>query len=238
MDWSQFDAALLDLDGVITPTAEVHMRAWEQMFSAYFADHDVTPAYTDADYFTHVDGRPRYDGVRTALASRGIELPEGDATDEPDAVTVSGLGNAKNALFDRMLKDDGVVAFPGTLDLLDALAGRGVAVAVVSSSRNARAVLFAAGLTERFKIVVDGEVARQERLRGKPSPETYEYAAAALGVPAARAVVIEDAVSGVASGRAGGFGLVIGVDRGAGAQTLREAGADIVVSDLVELMPS
>ena len=238
MDWNHFDAVLFDLDGVLTPTAEVHMRAWHQMFSTYFVDHDVAPAYSSADYFSYVDGRPRYDGVRTALASRGIELPEGDATDEPAAETVSGLGNAKNALFDRMLRQDGVVAFPCTLDLLDALVERGVAVAVVSSSRNARAVLLAAGLADRFKVVVDGEVARQEGLRGKPSPETFEYAAAALGVPAARAVVIEDAVSGVAAGRAGGFGLVIGVDRGAGAQTLREAGADVVVSDLAELMPA
>ncbi len=239
MDWSPFGAALFDLDGVLTPTAEVHMRAWHQMFSTYFLEHEVAPAYTNADYFTHVDGKPRYDGVRATLASRGIELPEGEPTDEPGTETVCGLGNAKNALFDRMLKKDGVVAFPGTLALLDALAERGVAVAVVSSSRNARAVLLAAGLADRFTVVVDGEVARHTGLRGKPSPETFEHAAAALGVPAARAVVIEDAVSGVAAGRAGAFGLVIGVigvDRGAGAETLRAAGADIVVRDLSELM--
>jgi beta-phosphoglucomutase family hydrolase len=236
MDWSQFDAALFDLDGVLTPTADMHKRAWREMFSTYFAEHDVAPAYTDADYFTYVDGKPRFDGVRAELASRGIELPEGDPTDQPGAETVCGLGNAKNALFDRILKDDGVVAFPGTVDLLDVLAERGVAVAVVSSSRNALAVLFAAKLADRFTVVVDGEVARQAGLRGKPSPETFEHAAAALGVPAARAVVIEDAVSGVAAGRAGGFGLVVGVDRGAGTQTLREAGADVVVRDLGELM--
>jgi beta-phosphoglucomutase family hydrolase len=236
MDWSQFEAALFDLDGVLTPTAEVHMRAWHQMFSAYFLEHDVAPAYRNADYFTFVDGRPRYDGVRAALASRGIELPEGDPADEPGAQTVCGLGNAKNALFHRILKDEGVVAFPGTFDLLDALADRGVKVAVVSSSRNAREVLAAANLADRFTVVVDGEVARQSGLRGKPSPETFEHAAAVLGVPAARAVVIEDAVSGVAAGRAGGFGLVIGVDRGAGAETLREAGADVVVRGLAELM--
>ena len=212
------------------------MRAWRQMFSAYFVENDVAPPYTDADYFTCVDGKPRYDGVRAALASRGIELPEGDPTDEPGAETVCGLGNTKNALFDRMLKEDGVVAFPGTLALLDALAEKGVAVAVVSSSRNARAVLLAANLADRFTVVVDGEVARHAGLRGKPSPETFEHAAAALGVPATRAVVIEDAVSGVAAGRAGAFGLVIGVDRGAGPETLREAGADVVVRDLSELM--
>lgn len=236
VDWNQFEAALFDLDGVLTPTADVHMRAWRQMFSPYFVEHHVAPAYTDADYFTYVDGRPRYDGVRAALSSRGIELPEGDPTDEPGAETVCGLGNAKNALFDRMLTDDGVVPFPGTLALLDALAERGVAVAVVSSSQNARAVLSAANLADRFKVVVDGDVARDAGLRGKPSPETFEHAAAALGVPATRAVVIEDAVSGVAAGKAGGFGLVIGVDRGAGAETLREAGADVVVRDLAELI--
>lgn len=238
MDWSHFEAALFDLDGVLTPTAEVHMRAWRQMFTTYFAEHEVEPAYTSADYFTHIDGKPRYDGVRAALASRGIELPEGDPTDEPGTETVCGLGNVKDALFNRMLAAGGVVAFPGTLDLLDALAARGVAVAVVSSSRNALAVLVAANLASHFTVVVDGEVARHTGLRGKPSPETFEYAAAALGVPAAQAVVIEDAVSGVAAGRAGAFGLVIGVDRGAGAETLRGAGADLVVRDLGELMPA
>ena len=236
MDWSQFGAALFDLDGVLTPTAEVHMRAWHRMFSTYFAENATAPGYTDADYFAHVDGKPRYDGVRAVLASRQIELPEGDPTDEPGTQTVCSLGNTKNALFERMLNDDGVVAFPGTLDLLDALAKQGVSVAVVSSSRNAIAVLLAAGLAERFTVVVDGEVARHTGLQGKPSPATYEYAAAALGVPAARAVVIEDALSGVAAGRAGAFGLVIGVDRGAGAERLREAGADLVVRDLSELL--
>lgn len=238
MDWTDFDAALFDLDGVLTPTADVHMRAWRQMFSKYFEEHDVVPAYTHADYFTYVDGKPRYDGVRAALASRGVELPDGDPSDEPGAETVCGLGNAKNALFDRMLRGDGVVAFPGTLALLDALAERGVAVAVVSSSQNAPAVLSAAGLADNFTVVVDGEVARHAGLCGKPSPETFEHAAAALGVLPARAVVVEDAVSGVAAGRAGAFGLVIGVDRGAGAEALRDAGADVVVQDLTELMPA
>jgi beta-phosphoglucomutase family hydrolase len=236
VDWNQFDAALFDLDGVLTPTADVHMRAWRQMFSPYFAEHGIAPAYTEADYFTCVDGKPRYDGVRAVLASRGIELPEGDPTDKPGAETVCGLGNTKNALFNRMLRDEGVETFPGTLALLDALADRGVKVAVVSSSRNAREVLSAANLADRFPLVVDGDVARDTGLRGKPSPETFQHAAAALGVPAARAVVIEDAVSGVAAGRAGGFGLVIGVDRGAGAETLRAAGADVVVRDLAELV--
>jgi beta-phosphoglucomutase family hydrolase len=238
MDWSRIDAALFDLDGVLTPTAAMHMRAWRRMFSTYFVENGVSPPYTNADYFTHVDGKPRYDGVGAVLASRRIELPEGESTDEPGAPTVCGLGNAKNALFDQMLKQDGVVAFPGTYDLLDALAGRGIALAVVSSSRNALAVLRAANLAQRFTVVVDGEVARHTGLRGKPSPETFEYAAAALGVASAQAVVIEDAVSGVAAGKAGAFSLVIGVDRGAGAEPLREAGADLVVRNLSELMPA
>lgn len=236
MDWSQFEAVLFDLDGVLTPTADVHMRAWRRMFSPYFDEHDIAPAYSNADYFTYVDGKQRNDGVRAVLASRGFELPEGDLNDEPGAQTVCGLGNTKNTLFNHMLKDEGVVPFPGTVELLDALAERGVKVAVVSSSRNARKVLSAANLADRFPLVIDGEVARHTGLRGKPSPDTFEHAAAALGVPVARAVVIEDAVSGVAAGRAGGFGLVIGVDRGAGADTLREAGADVVVRDLAELV--
>ena len=236
MIWDEFDAALLDLDGVLTPTAEVHMRAWDRMFSTYFAEHGVTPPYTDADYFAHVDGKPRYDGVRAALASRGIVLPDGEPTDAPGTETVCGLGNTKNALLDRLLADEGVVAYPGSVALLDDLVRRGIAVAVVSSSRNARAVLAAAGLADRFAVVVDGEVARDEGLEGKPSAETFQRAADLLGVPAGRAVVIEDAVSGVAAGRAGGFGLVVGVDRGAGAQVLLDAGADVVVRDLAELV--
>jgi beta-phosphoglucomutase family hydrolase len=231
-----FDAVLFDLDGVLTPTADVHMRVWHQMFSSYFAEHRIEPQYTDADYFAYVDGKPRYDGVRAELASRGVELPDGDPSDQPGTETVCGLGNTKNVLFDRMLTHEGVVAFPGTVELLDALADQGVALAVVSSSRNARAVLAAAKLADRFAVVVDGETAFAARLAGKPSPETFEHAAEVLGVPVGRAVVIEDAISGVAAGRAGAFGLVVGVDRGAGEQPLLEAGADVVVRDLAELM--
>ena len=236
MDWAQFDAVLFDLDGVLTPTADVHMRAWREMFTTYFDATGVTPPYTDADYFGFVDGKPRYDGVRSVLASRGVVVPEGDASDEPGAPTVRGLGNAKNAAFDRVLRQAGVVPFPGSVALLDALAARGTAVAVVSSSRNTRAVLAAAGLSDRFSVVVDGEVALRQDLAGKPSPQTFHHAAAALGTTPERAVVIEDAVSGVAAGRAGGFGLVIAVDRGAGVQSLLDAGADLVVRDLAELV--
>jgi beta-phosphoglucomutase family hydrolase len=234
--WDDFDAALFDLDGVLTPTAEVHMRAWQLMFSEYFASNGIAPAYSDADYFAYVDGKPRYDGVRAALASRGVVLPEGDPTDPPGARTVSGLGNTKNAAVNRLLETEGVEPYPGSVALLDHLAARGIGVAVVSSSRNASGVLLAAGLADRFTVVVDGSVAEAEGLAGKPSPQTFLRAAERLGVPKERAVVLEDAISGVQAGRAGGFGLVVGVDRGAGADVLRAVGADVVVQDLKELV--
>lgn len=237
MHWDDYDAALFDLDGVLTPTAEVHMHAWSRMFNDYLREQGIAEPYTDDDYFAHVDGKPRFDGVRSFLLSRGITLPEGDPRDAPDALTVCGLGNRKNAAFSAVLADEGVAPYPASVRLLDGLEQRGTAVAVVSSSRNAAKVLAAAGLAERFAVVVDGEVAAREGLAGKPSPETYLRAATILQVPAARAVVFEDALSGVASGRAGGFGLVVGVDRGAGEQALLDAGADLVVSELDELLP-
>ena len=239
------DAALFDLDGVLTPTADVHMRAWSRMFNEFLAarasthpssTEDLSP-YTDADYFAHVDGKPRYDGVRDFLASRGIELPFGDPSDSAEAETACGLGNRKNVTFATVLATEGVAPYAGSVRLLDYLQRQGVQVAVVSSSQNAEAVLTAAGLRDRFGVLVDGRLARAEGLPGKPAPDTYTFAAAALGVPVARAVVFEDAVSGVAAGRAGSFGLVIGVDRGVGAETLRQAGADLVVTDLAELLP-
>ncbi len=236
MEWDAFDAALFDLDGVLTPTADVHMVAWRRMFTEYFEAHGVSPAYSDADYFTYVDGKPRYDGVRACLASRGVVLPEGSPSDPPGAQTVCGLGNTKNALFDAVLREEGVVAYPGSVALLDHLAELGVAVAVVSSSRNATAVLTAAGLIDRFTVIVDGVVAADRGLPGKPEADTFRFAAQSLGVPVERAVVVEDAVSGVAAGRAGSFGLVVGVDRGAGAAELLAAGADVVVEDLGELV--
>lgn len=236
MEWDAFDAALFDLDGVLTPTADVHMVAWRRMFTEYFEAHGVSPAYSDSDYFTYVDGKPRYDGVRACLASRGVVLPDGSPSDPPGTPTVCGLGNTKNALFDAVLREEGVVAYPGSVALLDHLTERGVAVAVVSSSRNATAVLTAAGLIDRFTVIVDGVVAADRGLPGKPEADTFRYAAQSLGVPVERAVVVEDAVSGVAAGRAGGFGLVVGVDRGAGAAELLAAGADVVVEDLGELV--
>jgi HAD superfamily hydrolase (TIGR01509 family) len=227
---------LFDLDGVLTPTADVHMAAWRRLFEDYFTRHGVLPPYTDADYYDHIDGRPRYDGVRACLASRGVVLPEGSPSDEPGLETVCGLGNAKDAAFTDTLERDGVVAFAGSVALLDALWALDVPSAVVSSSRNAGPVLAAAGLLDRFGVVVDGIVADEESLPGKPDPHTFELAAALLGVAPADAVVVEDAISGVAAGRAGGFGLVIGVDRGAGADDLKAAGADLVVQDLAELV--
>ncbi|GAB3921390.1 haloacid dehalogenase [Microlunatus endophyticus] len=231
-----YEAVLFDLDGVLTPTAEVHMRAWERMFNAYLDSRGGQPPYTEQDYFDYVDGKPRYDGVRSFLASRGIELPEGTPDDPPDVETVSGLGNRKNVEFSRVLETDGVQAFPGSIRLVDHLEKAGVKVAVVSSSRNARAVLAAAGILDRFPVIVDGNVAAERHLAGKPAPDTFLAAADDLEVLADRAVVVEDALSGVAAGRAGSFGLVVGVDRGAGADRLRESGADVVVADLGELV--
>jgi beta-phosphoglucomutase family hydrolase len=237
--WPDHDAVLFDLDGVLTPTAEVHMRAWSEMFNAFLSSWEDpaadTSTYTDDDYFAHVDGKPRYDGVRDLLTARGIDLPEGDPSDAPTLDTVCGLGNRKNDAFNAVLERDGVSPFPGSVALLDHLRDLGMPLAVVSSSANAPAVLEAAGLAGRFVTVVDGRVATELGLPGKPAPDTFVHAATACGATPARSVVVEDAVSGVRAGAAGEFGLVIGVDRGAGAQTLTDAGAHLVVADLGEL---
>jgi beta-phosphoglucomutase family hydrolase len=236
VDWNDFDAALFDLDGVITPTAEVHMRAWQQMFSEYFAARDVIEPYAESDYFNYLDGKPRYDGVRSLLRSRGISLPDGSPDDDPAAETVCGLGNRKNVVFAELLQTEGVVAYPGSVELVEALKARGTRMAIVSSSANAPEVLAAAGLSADFEIVVAGAVAREQKLAGKPAPDTFLYAARELGVPKERAVVFEDALSGVEAGHAGDFGLVVGVNRGAGEAELTKAGADLVVDDLAELL--
>ena len=214
------------------------MRAWSDMFNEFLSGRGIAEPFTDDDYFAFVDGKPRYDAVRTFLASRGIQLPEGAIDDPPQAETVGGLGNRKNDAFLATLHRDGITAYAGSVRLLDWLAERGILVAVVSSSRNAGSVLEAAGLADRLPVVVDGLVAAAELLPGKPAPDTYEYAARLLGVPYERAVVVEDALSGVAAGQAGDFAAVVGVDRGAGADALRGAGADLVVSDLAELLPT
>ena len=238
MDWHEYDAALFDLDGVLTPTAEVHMRAWRQLFTDFLAERGIAKPYRQSDYFDYIDGKPRYDGVRAFLASRGIQLADGDPSDSPDLETVCGLGNRKNEFFAAVLREEGVQPYAGSVQLLDHLAERGTKVAVVTSSRNATAVLEAADLGPRFDVVVDGNVAAEKGLRGKPSPDTFVAAAEELGVSVQRAVVFEDALSGVEAGHAGGFGLVIGVDRGVGAQRLTESGADVVVDDLGELASS
>jgi beta-phosphoglucomutase family hydrolase len=228
IDWPSYSAVLFDLDGVITPTAEMHHRAW----ASTFADHDFT---TD-DYLRHIDGRPRLDGVRTFLASRGIRLPEGCADDAPGVDTVAAIGNLKDAEFRRLLATEGIEPYPGTARLLELLERAAVPVAVVTSSRNSAAVLGAAGLGERFPVVVDGVVAAAEGLAGKPDPATFLAAAASLGVDPAEVAVIEDAESGVAAGVRGGFVLVVGVDRTGNAAALRAAGAHVVVRDLADTL--
>ncbi|MCA5895214.1 beta-phosphoglucomutase family hydrolase [Isoptericola sp. NEAU-Y5] len=227
-------AVLFDLDGVLTPTAELHMRAWADLFAPYCEALGLAP-YTPADYFAHIDGKPRYDGVATFLASRGVELPRGTAADAPGEGTVCALGNRKDEIVNGLFATEGIEPYPGSVRFLDAVTDAGALVAVVSSSRNTPSVLAAAHLADRFDVVVDGNVAAAEHLPGKPAPDTYLRAAERLGVPASESIVVEDALSGVQAGAAGPFGLVIGVDRGVGAQLLRTHGADLVVADLGEL---
>ncbi|MFW5832530.1 MAG: HAD family hydrolase [Pseudomonadota bacterium] len=229
-------AWLLDLDGVVTDTAAVHARAWQELFDGYLAEIGAAePFRQPEDYLDHIDGKPRYEGVRDFLASRGLELPWGSPDDAPDRQTVCGLGNRKNARFAAAL-EEGVTVFPGTLRLLDALDRLGQKAACVTSSRNGRKVLEQAGLLERFAVLVDGNVAAAQELRGKPEPDTYVHAAERLGARPAEAAVVEDALSGVRAGRNGAFGLVVGVDRGVGREALSQAGADVVVGDLAELL--
>lgn len=238
----RFDAALFDLDGVITDTAAVHARAWKTMFDTYLRQRaEATgvafePFTIAGDYRTYVDGKPRYDGVRSFLRSRGIDLPEGTRADPADAETVCGLGNRKNELVNRLLDDEGVVVYEGSVRLLHQLRGDGVRLGVVSSSRNCAAVLTTAGLLDLFEARVDGVVAAERGLAGKPAPDTFLSAARDLGASPERAVVVEDAISGVQAGRAGGFGLVIGVDRDGDPDALRRNGADVVVADLGDLV--
>jgi beta-phosphoglucomutase family hydrolase len=240
------EACLFDLDGVLTETAKVHARAWKRMFDAYLRERaereggELAPFDAGEDYDDYVDGKPRYDGVRSFLASRRIELPEGTPDDPPGAETVCGLGNRKNELVLELLHDDGVEAFPGSVRFVEAARDAGLRRAVVSSSANCQAVLRAAGIEQLFEQRIDGVVARREELRGKPAPDTYLAGAKGLGVEPAAAAVFEDALSGVESGRAGEFGCVVGVNRlGAGhGEALREHGATIVVSDLAELLPA
>lgn len=236
MDWSSYAAVLFDLDGVLTPTAEVHMRAWDEMFNGYLAGIPGQAPYTDADYFAFVDGKPRYDGVRDMLASRGIALPEGTPDDDPALETVCGLGNRKNDAVTAVIERDGVTPYPGSVRLVEQLSAGHHRLAVVSSSKNAKAVLESSGLLRYFPVVVDGNLAGEESLAGKPAPDTFIRAASLLGALASESVVVEDAISGVAAGAAGHFGLVVGVDRGVGRDALLDAGAHLVVTDLGDLV--
>ncbi|WGD36500.1 HAD-IA family hydrolase [Lysinibacter sp. HNR] len=238
IDLTRFHTILFDLDGVLTPTAEVHRRAWQTLFTRYFERKNIPDPYQDSDYFSYLDGKPRYEGVESLLESRSITLPWGTPSDSPDAETVCGLGNRKNVEFSHILATDGVNAYPGSLRFLNALAHTPLRLGVVSSSKNAEAVLGAAGLRERFPVVIDGVVSETKDLPGKPQPDTFEFAARLLDSTPQRSVVVEDAISGIQAGRTGDFGLVIGVDRGVGHTALLQAGADIVVSDLDDLVPS
>ncbi|WP_210481492.1 HAD family phosphatase [Naasia sp. SYSU D00948] len=227
-----YQAVLFDLDGVLTPTADLHMHAWRAMFEELFTAKRVSEPYTDDDYFRYLDGKKRYDGVAGLLESRGIVVPWGTPDDPSSADTVCGIGNRKNDVFSRILDEEGVEPYPGSLALLDRLRAEGTPMAVVSSSKNAERVLVGAHLRDLFPVVVDGEVATREHLAGKPAGDMFVYAARALGSDPAASVVVEDAISGVAAGRAGNFGLVIGVNRGVGEKALKDAGADVVVEDL------
>ncbi|MGO9959889.1 MAG: beta-phosphoglucomutase family hydrolase [Solirubrobacteraceae bacterium] len=235
-------ACLFDLDGVLTQTAKVHAEAWKQTFDDYlrrraqergepFREFDKR-----ADYDEYVDGLPRYDGVRNFLKSRGIELPEGSPDDPPDAETVCGIGNRKNELVVELIRRDGVQAFEGSVRYVRAARDAGLRRAVVSSSANCHDVLIAAGIDDLFEARIDGIVAAEQHLKGKPAPDTFLAGARALGVSAAQAAVFEDALAGVEAGRDGRFGFVVGVDRVGQADELRTHGATIVVKDLAELL--
>lgn len=237
----EYDAWLFDLDGVVTDTASVHAAAWKRTFDGYLrevaerAGRSFEPFEIDPEYYLHVDGKPRYEGVDSFLRSRGMALRWGDPGDPPDRETVCGLGNRKNEAFNEVLRSSGVEVFGSSVALIRELKDRGGRVTVVTSSKNCEAVLEAAGARDLFDARVDGNVAEKKKLAGKPAPDTFAEAARMLGAAPERAVVVEDSVSGVRAGRAGGFGLVVGVARGEDLEVLRQNGADIVVRDLAQL---
>jgi len=238
----KYDAVLLDLDGVITDTANIHATCWKQMFDAYLQQRAADtrepfrPFEIATDYRLYVDGKPRSDGVRDFLTSRGIHLPEGTPDDPPQAETVGGLGNRKNDLVNKVIAERGVEPYEGSVKLIHQLRHQGFKIAVVTSSQNCEAVLKAAKLDAFFAVRVDGNTVREQHLAGKPAPDTFLTAAQRLGVAPTRAVVVEDAISGVQAGRNGNFGLVIGVARKGNAEELRHHGAHLVVHDLGELV--
>ena len=235
-------AILFDLDGVLTDTASVHTTAWKAMFDDFLRkradenDEEFVPFDPDKDYLEYVDGKPREDGVRSFLESRGIDLPEGDADDPPDADTVHGLGTRKNDAFQKALHEDGVKVFDGSRRYLDAVKEAGLKVAVVSSSANTQEILKVAGIEQFVQQRVDGVTLREEHLDGKPAPDSFLRAAELLDVEPSAAAVFEDAISGVEAGHAGHFGYVVGVDRHGEGDKLRESGADVVVKDLADLL--
>jgi beta-phosphoglucomutase family hydrolase len=239
---SEIRACLFDLDGVLTKTARVHAAAWKEMFDEFLRSRaaatggEFVPFDPVRDYEQYIDGRLRYDGVRTFLAAREIQLPEGDPDDSPRADTISGLGNRKNDLVVSLIRSRGVETFPGAVQYVTAARDAGLPRAVVSASKNARDVLRAAGIDALFEDVIDGVVAEREQLRGKPEPDTFLAAAERLDVRPAEAAVFDDALAGVEAGRAGGFGFVVGVDTSGQGEALREHGADVVVPDLADLL--
>ena len=227
---------LFDLDGVLTKTATVHFAAWKRTFDQFLQEHEPgSEPFSQLDYNRYVDGKHRADGVRGFLASRGITLPEGSPGDPPDAATVQGIATRKNALVLEELEQNGVEVYPGSVDYLRAAKEAGLATAVVTASANGEQVIAAGGFADLIDARIDGVVAARDSLRGKPEPDTFLAGAKALGVEPAAAVVFEDAISGVQAGRAGDFGFVVGVDRVGQADALRDAGADVVVTDLSEL---
>jgi beta-phosphoglucomutase family hydrolase len=238
----RYDAVLFDLDGVITNTAKIHAACWKKMFDEYLQQRATQrgepfkPFDLVTDYRLHVDGKPRYDGVRDFLTSRGVQLPEGDPDDPPEAETVCGLGNRKNRLVTKAIEDMGVQAYDGSVRLVRQLRRDGFKVAIVSSSENCAAILKAANLDDLFEVRVDGAMVEAEQLAGKPAPDTFLIGARLLGVEPARTVVVEDAISGVQAGLSGNFGLVIGVSRKGDAEELKRHGAHLVVNDLDELV--
>jgi beta-phosphoglucomutase family hydrolase len=237
------NACLFDMDGVVTKTAVVHAAAWQEMFDEFLRQHAAAtgtpfvPFDPVADYDDYVDGKPRLDGTRSFLQSRGIELPEGSPDDPPGTPTVHGLSNRKNELVLAKLAAGAVQVYPGSVRYIRSVKGNGIATAVVSSSANTRQVLESAGIADLFDARVDGLVAAERGLRGKPAPDTFLAAAQLLGTTHDRAAVFEDALAGVEAGRAGRFALVVGVDRVGQASQLAAHGADVVVSDLAELLP-
>ncbi|MGZ4564197.1 MAG: beta-phosphoglucomutase family hydrolase [Mycobacterium sp.] len=237
-------ACLFDLDGVLTDTASVHTKAWKAMFDDYLSERakrtgeEFVPFDAAADYRKYVDGKKREDGVRSFLKSRGIDLPDGSPDDAGDAETVYGLGNRKNDMFQWVLRRDGVEVFEGSRRYLEAVSAAGLGIAVVSSSANTRDVLEITGLDRFIQKRVDGVTLRDEHIAGKPAPDSYLRGAELLGVGADGAAVFEDAISGVQAGHAGNFGYVVGVDRVGQADDLRRNGADVVVTDLAELLQS